>query len=51
MKFDKEYANHCIDDLNKLIEFLKFFSDGEHRFEKIDCILELLEDYKESAEE
>ena len=44
---DKDYIEHCINDLNKIKEFLEFISSDECEFEKIDCILELLEELKE----
>ncbi len=44
---DKDYIEHCINDLNKIKEFLEFMSSDECQFEKMDCIIELLEELKE----
>ena len=44
---DRDYIEHCINDLNKIKEFLEFMSSDECQFEKIDCIVEVLEELKE----
>ena len=44
---DKDYIEHFINDLNKIKEFLEFISSEECEFEKINCIIELLEELKE----
>ncbi len=45
-EFDEDYINHCMDDLNKINDFLSFMSYENYDSGKIDCIIELLKDYK-----
>ncbi len=51
MNFDKRYIQHCINDLKKVKSFLEFMSYNGFKFEKIDCIIDLLKELKKEVKE
>ncbi len=46
-RFNDDYINCCLEDLEKMREFFKFMSFGECDTGKIDCIVKVLKNYKE----
>ena len=44
--YDNDYVNECIKDLEAIRNFFEFMTFGIGGSPKIDCILELLKDYK-----